>query len=496
MSSTAIALNRSHTPARSLTGADVASNFTHAGGPIPGDGHFFAPVVLADVPHEALGSAGSFRARPPSTASRASALAAAQPSGRGIEVVRGHRCHVVTSDGRRLLDLTSGMATLNLGHGHPEILDSLSRQAAELMHAGGAYAHRPMAALAERLAAIAPGGISSFCFAASGCEAVEGAIRVARAATGRTGVVAFRGGYHGRTLGAAACTTSLPRPATQPEVAAVAVASFPRPSEWNMDPVDAADLALADLDALHRDVLTPAETACYVVEPIQGHGGCNPAGRHFLEGLRERADRYGALLVFDEVQTGLGRLGGWTAAALYGVTPDVIALGKALGGGLPLSAFGAAAQVMAALGDGGHGSTFGGSPLACAVGLEALHISERDRLPARAALLGERACRRLGHVVRRHPNLGELRGVGLMLGLTVVDPGTMAERGDLALDLALALEDEGVYALCSGPGGSVLRLLPPLTISDSEWAFALEALERAATRVLPARATLSATSTN
>ena len=424
-----------------------------------------------------------------STASRPCAVAAAQPSGRGIQVVRGDGCHIVTSDGRRLLDLTSGMATLNLGHGHPEILQALSLQAAELMHAGGAYAHGPIAALAERLAAIVPAGISSFCFASSGSEAVEGALRVARAATGRTGVVAFRGGYHGRTLGAAACTTSQPRPATQPDVAAVAVASFPRPGEWNMDPADAADLALADLDALHRDRLTPTETACYVVEPIQGHGGCHPAGRHFLEGLRERADRHGALLVFDEVQTGLGRAGDWTAAAVYGVTPDVIALGKALGGGLPLSAFGAAPQVMAALGDGGHGSTFGGSPLSCAVGLEALRISERDGLPARAALLGERAYKRLGDLVRRHPNLGELRGVGLMLGLTVLDPGTMAPRGDLALDLALALEDEGVYALCSGPEGSVLRLLPPLTISDTEWAYALEAVERAATLVLPVRAT-------
>ena len=157
-----------------------------------------------------------------------------------------------------------------------------------------------------------------------------------------------------------------------------------------------------------------------------------PRRAAFPRGLRERADRHGALLVFDEVQTGLGRIGDWTAAAMYGVDPDVIALGKALGGGLPLSAFGAAPKVMAALGVGGHGSTFGGSPLACATGLAALNVAEREGLPTRAALLGERAKWRLGSLVRRYGHLGEVRGAGLMLGLSVIEPGTGRPRGDLA----------------------------------------------------------------
>jgi 4-aminobutyrate aminotransferase len=414
--------------------------------------------------------------RPPASST---ALAAAQPVGRGVEVLRGGGAWIETTDGRRLLDLTSGMATLNLGHGHPAVIHAVERQLRELLHAGGAYTHRPLGALAERLADIAPGEIGSFLFATSGSEAVEAGVRLARAATGRPGVVVFRGGYHGRTLGAASCTTS--RAVLHPAglVAGTAVAPFPRPWEWGLDTESAAEVALAGLDEVHRHELRPEDTACYLVEPVQGAGGCHPARRRFLRGLRERADRHGALLVFDEVQTGLGRTGAWFAADTYEVAPDVICLAKALGGGLPLSAVGASPELMACCPAGAHGSTFGGSPLACAAALAALEVAAGGDLPGRARRLGAVARRRLRGLAARTPELVDVRGEGLMLGLEFGGPSSRRPYGALADAVARALDAEDVLALCSGPEGSVVRFIPPLVITDEELDLGLAAIEQA-----------------
>jgi 4-aminobutyrate aminotransferase len=256
-------------------------------------------------------------------------------------------------------------------------------------------------------------------------------------------------------------------------VAGTAVAPFPRPWEWALDAERAAELALAGLEELHRHELRSEDAACYLVEPVQGAGGCHPAGRRFLEGLPERADRHGALLVFDEVQTGLGRTGAWFGADTYEVAPDVICLGKALGGGLPLSAVGASPELLASLPAGGHGSTFGGSPLACAAALAALEVAALEDLPGRARRLGAAAKRRLRRLEACTPALVDVRGEGLMLGLEFGDPVSRRPCGALADAVARALEAEGVLALCSGPEGSVVRLIPPLVLSDEELHMAL-----------------------
>ena len=263
------------------------------------------------------------------------------------------------------------------------------------------------------------------------------------------------------------------------------VAPFPRPDELGVSADEAADHALAELDQLHRHQLAPEETACYMIEPVQGHGGCHPAGRRFLQGLRERADAHGALLIFDEIQTGFGRTGDWFAARTYGVSPDVMTMAKALGGGFPLSSIGARADLMAAVKAGDHGSTFGGNPVSCAAALAGIDAMDAEGLPEHARILGERAMRRLTTLQARHRAL-RVRGLGLMIGIEVVGPDGSEPRPDLAEAIRTRGLAEGVLVICSGPEANVIRILPPLVITDSELDRALDVIEAAADAALAA----------
>lgn len=416
---------------------------------------------------------------PEPAAVRPAAVAQAQTAACPLTVVRAEGAWVWGTDGTPYLDLTSGISTCNLGHNHPAVIAAARGQLERLTHCGGVFGNEPMHELAALLAEVSPPGIGCFLFATSGSEATEAALRIARRATGRPGVVAFRGGFHGRTQGALACSTSRADFRVGPLPGGIALAPFPRPLEWGGDPDRAADEALRGLDDLHRHELSPEQTACYIVEPVQGQGGCHPAGRRFLAGLRERADRHGALLVFDEVQTGFGRTGSWFAAQTYRVTPDLICLAKALGAGFPLSTVGGSAEVMAALPRGGHGSTFGGSPLSCAAGAAGLRALAEAGLIEHARTLGERAFRRLAAIARRVPALVDVRGLGLMIGLELSDPATFSPRPDLAEAVVAGALRRGVVLMRSGPGGNVIRFLPPLVIGGADLALALDALEAA-----------------
>jgi 4-aminobutyrate aminotransferase len=246
---------------------------------------------------------------------------------------------------------------------------------------------------------------------------------------------------------------------------------------------EAAEHALRELDLLHRHQLSPGETACYMIEPVQGHGGCLPAGRRFLEGLRERADAHGALLVFDEIQTGFGRTGDWFAAGTYGVQPDVMTMAKAIGAGFPLSAIGARQDVMTTVGPGDHGSTFGGNPVSCAAALAGIDAMEAEGLPAHARLLGAGAMERLVRLTERHPQL-RVRGLGLMIGVEVVDGTRITACAEVAAAIQQTALAAGVLLITSGPEANVIRILPPLVITDDELAHGLDVLEQAASQAL------------
>jgi 4-aminobutyrate aminotransferase len=407
------------------------------------------------------------------------ALSAAQPSILGIDAVRGHGAWVEATDGRVYLDLVAGIATCNLGHSHPAVIAAVLQQMEQVIHLGGVCGHAPMRDLADRLAQIAPPGIERFLFSTTGSEANEVAMRLARTATGRPGMVCFRGSFHGRTQGALAATTSKAAFRLGLGTSGVHVAPFPRPDELAMSADDAADHALAELDQLHRHQLSPEETACYMIEPVQGHGGCHPAGRRFLQGLRERADAHGALLVFDEIQTGFGRTGDWFAAGTYDVAPDMMTMAKALGGGFPLSAIAARTDVMSAMRSGDHGSTFGGNPVSCAAALAGIDAMEAEGLPEHARVLGARAMERLKLLEARHPEL-RVRGLGLMIGIEVFGADRHTPNAGAAVGIQRRALDEGVLVICSGPEGNVIRVLPPLVITDSELSRALEVLEACA----------------
>ncbi|MBX5465283.1 MAG: aminotransferase class III-fold pyridoxal phosphate-dependent enzyme [Clostridia bacterium] len=393
----------------------------------------------------------------------------------GLRVERAEGARVTAADGRVYLDFVSGMAALPLGHGHPEVVAAVREQAERLLHGPlGVFYYDVLLDLAEELAAVLPGGIATFFFGNSGTEAVEGAVKLARFVTGRPMVVAFRGGFHGRSLGSLALTASKAfyRHGYQP-LPGVVHSRFPYPLADGLAPEASVAAALEELDALFRHVVAPEDVAAIVVEPVQGEGGYVVPPRGFLEGLRERADRSGALLVFDEVQTGFGRTGDFFAAETFGVTPDVMALAKAISSGLPLGATAARPELMARWPAGTHGTTFGGSPLAAAAALATLRVLRRERLPERARRLGEAARAELWRLAGRHPGLvREVRGPGLMIGIECAS-------GELATRVLRAALERGLILYPAGPDGRVIRFIPPLNVPEADLEEGLEILGRA-----------------
>ena len=374
----------------------------------------------------------------------------------GIEVARAAGATVWDAAGREYLDLLAGMGVANVGHVHPEVVAAVRAQAERYLHVMvyGEFVEAPQVRLATRLAGLLAAPLQVVYFASSGAEAIEGALKTARKHTGRRGLAAFEGGFHGDTLGALSVGGNpLYRAPFEPLLPEVTLLPF--------DDVG----ALGAIDE---------RTAAVVVEPVQAEGGVRIPGPAFLPALRRRCDETGALLVLDEVVTGLGRSGRLFAHEHSGVVPDLLVLAKALGGGLPLGAFVGSPSVMATLAHDpplAHVTTFGGHPLSCAAGLAALEVLLREQLPARAAALGDVLLARLRLLVGRG-GLASVRGLGLLLGLEFADPlnaGGFARR-------ALA---RGLILNWTLHRDTVIRLAPPLVLSDAEADRALAGIEAA-----------------
>jgi acetylornithine/N-succinyldiaminopimelate aminotransferase len=349
------------------------------------------------------------------------------------------------AEGREYLDLLAGMGVANVGHAHPEVVSALRSQADRHLHVMvyGEFVQEAQVRLATRLAGLLPPTLSTVYFTSSGAEAVDGALKTARKATGRPRFVAFAGGFHGDTWGA------------------LSVGGNPvyrRPFEPLLP--DVALLPFDDVDAL---AAIDERTAAVIVEPVQAEGGVRIPHPEFLPALRRRCDAVGALLVFDEVVTAFGRTGRLFALEHQSVVPDLLVLAKALGGGLPLGAFVGAPELMATLRHDpplSHVTTFGGHPLSCAAGLAALEVLLRDRLVERAATLGADLRRRLGALAGRG-GLSEVRGVGMLMGLEFVDAGACARFARRAWERRLILN----WTLNRD---TVVRLAPPLVLTDDE----------------------------
>src|ERR1700757_3698863 len=347
---------------------------------------------------------------------------------------RGHGCIVEDVDGNEFLDFAAGIAVTSTGHCHPEVVAAIQKQAGELIHMSGTdFYYEALVTLAERLSAVAPmPGPHRFYYGNSGAEAIECALKIARYHTGRQNVIAFFGAFHGRTMGALSLTASKPQQRRRfaPLVPGVTHVRYPyayRGCSGGPQAEEAFALGCARYieDKLFKTTLPPEEVAAIFVEPIQGEGGYVVAPPIFMQELRRICDKYGILLVADEVQSGAGRTGKWWAIEHSGVEPDIVCMAKGIASGMPLGICMTRAEIMDWK-PGSHASTFGGNPISIAAALATMDVLEREGI-ANAAVLGEQMMSRLRQWPARHPVVGDVRGRGLMIGIEIVKDQTTRE---------------------------------------------------------------------
>ena len=389
-----------------------------------------------------------------------------------LVIARGEGPMVEDVDGNRFLDFMAGIAVCSTGYSHPAVVKAIQDAAAKFLHiCGGDFYYEGMAALCERLARIAPGSSKKRVFLSnSGTEAVEGAMKLARHATGRTAFVAFKGAFHGRTYGALSLTSSKARQHQGfgpflPDVHHVAYGYCYRCEYGKTFPscgIFCVDTIEQDLFARH---LHPSDVAAIFVEPVQGEGGYVLPPPGWLAAVRELCDRYGILMVADEVQCGIGRTGKMWACDHEGVEPDILVTSKGLGSGMPIGAI-VAKDSISTWEHGAHGSTFGGNPVCCAAALATLDLVEKD-LVSNARQRGERLAAGLKGLAAKHAFIGDVRGIGLMQGMEfVTDRTTKEPAGDLVHRIEQMAFAKGLLVLAAGK--NALRLAPPLVVNDED----------------------------
>lgn len=389
----------------------------------------------------------------------------------------GHRLY--DTAGNAYLDFANGIAVTTLGHAHPRVTAAIHAQVDKLTGPVSALGFaEPISGLASALAATFPDPLDSVMFLNSGSEAIEAALKLARRVTGRPGFVAFRGGFHGRTFGAASVTTSNInyRAGYEPLLPGVYFAPYPSAyQEFGGDEEAASDSALAALWSLLGTTIAPSQVAAVLIEPVLGEGGYIPAPATFLRGLREICDRHGMLLVVDEVQTGFGRTGAMWAFEHAGIVPDVVCMAKAIANGLPLSAIISSRELQERWGRGAHGSTYGGNPVACAAGIAVLETIRDEDLLANAEARGAELVSGLGKIAAEDDRIGDVRGPGLMIGVEFVRDRTTREPNSTLPDqLIAACADAGLLVLTCGNSHQVVRWIPPLNVTAAEIAEGIE----------------------
>ncbi len=400
---------------------------------------------------------------------RAAAVPRGVANATSIYAARAENAELWDVEGRRYIDFAGGIAVLNTGHRHPKVMAAADCQAERFTHTSfQVVPYESYIALAERLNALAPGDFTKkTIFLTTGAEAIENAVKIARAATGRPGVIAFSGGYHGRTIMTLGLTG---------KVIPYKHKFGPFPGDIFRAPFPNAlhginvENALAALDLLFRTDAEPERVAAMVIEPVQGEGGYYIAPFEFLRALREICDARGILLVSDEIQSGFARTGKWFAIEHSGVVPDLITVAKSLAGGFPLSGVIGRADIMDAVPPGGLGGTYGGNPVACAAGLAAVQAIEEEGLLERSLKLGARMMARLEEIAASNwmPYIAEVRGLGAMVSFELVkDRATRAPDPELTGALTRRATANGLILLSCGLYGNVVRIMVPITASDT-----------------------------
>jgi 4-aminobutyrate aminotransferase len=399
-----------------------------------------------------------------------------------LVVERASGSWIESTSGERYLDYTCGIGVTNTGHSHPRVVAAIAEQAGRgihlqqniVYHQPGLELHRR---LPQRFPNARPGVEYGLFLSNSGAEAVEAAMKLAKAATGRPSFICFRGGFHGRTHGAMALTSSNVkyRAHFEPLVGGVHFAPYPYPLRMGGDQTSLAT-TMAAIEELFATVVAPDDVAAFIVEPVLGEGGYVVPPDGFLPALRAVADRHGILLAVDEVQSGYARTGRFFATEWTDATPDIVIMAKGIASGLPLSGILAARSLLDRLAPGSHGGTYGGNAVACAAALATLDVIDDEGLAERAHRLGARMLAELRVAAADHPSVADVRGRGLMLAIEFADGDGLTPRPDLAKALLAETMARNVLLLTCGTYGQAVRIIPPLVTTDDEVTMALAAI--------------------
>jgi 4-aminobutyrate aminotransferase len=399
-----------------------------------------------------------------------------------IEAERAEGCYIIATNGRNYLDFTSGIGVTNTGHCHPAVVEAIREQAGLFLHAqANIVVHQPMLRLISEIKQIIPESIDSFFFSNSGAEAVEGAVKLARAATGKTNIIVFSGSFHGRTAGTMALTTSktIYRSGFQPLPAGVFVVPYPYSYKLKMDDEQASNYCLAALEELLLSQTSAAETAAILIEPVLGEGGYVVPPASFLKNLKKIANANGILLILDEIQSGFGRTGKWFAFEHSDVVPDILTVAKGIASGLPLSGVFSSNQIMKKWQTGSHGGTYGGNAVACAAGVATIRAMKAENMLGNARSRGLQLVTGLRKLQEQFPIIGDVRGLGLMIGTELTDDkGNPADK-KIVKSIIQACEERDLLLLSCGTYDNVIRWIPPLVVSEKQINSALNVFEDA-----------------
>jgi len=404
-----------------------------------------------------------------------------------VVAVKGEGCWVEGDDGRRYLDFSCGTVVTNIGHCPPRVVAAARAQLERLIHSGCVFYYDSLVKLAEELTSITPGDIDMFFFSNGGGEAVEGALKLARYTTRRGGVICFRGAFHGRTLAAVSVTSSKVhyREGYAPLLPSVYRTPYPYCYRCPMGQKE-GKCSLECFQYLERMLeqdIPPSDIGAVLIESVLGEGGYVVPPTSYMERLRELCDRHEFILIFDEVQSGMGRTGRWFASEHFGIVPDIICIAKGIASGFPLSCFGASKKLMGKWPPGAHGTTFGGNPVSCAAAVATIETIREDKLLERCQELNPWVMERLKKLQEKYPVIGDIRGLGYMIGIELVHEDKKPAPELVTRLLKLCLE-EGLVLINCGTWGNVIRFIPPLIATREELEKGLTILENAFQRLI------------
>jgi 4-aminobutyrate aminotransferase len=384
---------------------------------------------------------------------------------------RAEGSYIYTDDGKKLLDFTCGIGVTNTGHCHPKVVEAVREQAGLFLHAqANIVIHKPMLQLIEEIRKIVPPSIDSFFFANSGAEALENAVKVAKAATGRQNIIVFNGSFHGRTHATMALTTSKTgyRTGFGPLPAGIFVSPFPYAFKLGMSEEQASAYALEQLEYLLVSQTAPKDTAAILIESVMGEGGYIVPPASFMKSLRELCDKHGILLILDEVQSGFGRTGKWFAFEHFGVVPDIITAAKGIASGMPLSAVFSRTEIMKKLDVGSIGGTYGGNAVACAAAVATIKAMRDEKMLENATERGTQLMTGLRKYQEEYSQIGDVRGLGLMVGTEFIVDKSQAKAKQLVKDVIHSAEEKGLLLLSCGTYDNILRWIPPLNVTSEQ----------------------------